>query len=88
MMTKTIRVSATVLALAFGTAALGACASLSEDDRNYIEAAKSDARNAADRSAQSAENAEAAARRAEAAAARAEDAAARAEAIFNRSLRK
>ena len=84
MMKNTIRVSAAILGLSL----LGACASLSQEDRDYIEQAKSAASSSASSAARSAESAEAAARRAEAAAARAEDAAARAEAIFNRSLRK
>ncbi len=84
MLKNTLRVSAAI----FGLSLLGACASLSEEDRTYIENAKSQASASASSSARSAESAEAAARRAEAAAARAEDAAARAEAIFNRGLRK
>ncbi len=85
---KTFRVSATVLSLAMTAGLLGACSSLSEEDRNFLNSVRSDSQAAADNAARSADSAEAAARRAEAAAQRAEEAAARAEAMFNRGLRK
>ncbi|MGF1455142.1 MAG: hypothetical protein ACFB6R_07165 [Alphaproteobacteria bacterium] len=87
-MNKIVRSTATALGLAVALGALGACASLSEEDQAFLQQARNDARSAADQSARSASTAEDAARRAEAAAARAEESAARAEAIFNRTLRK
>ncbi len=87
-MNKTLRISATALGLAVTAGLLGACHSLSEEDKNYLESVRTDSRAAADRAEQAADRAQGYAQDAQNAADRAERASQAAAAMESRSVRK